>query len=66
MPHDNNVIFNVILVLSDSCCVFLQENQQADMNLAPEYSPEYPVIFNIMLWFSIAFTFSLLAISCEY
>ncbi|PNF23280.1 Renin receptor [Cryptotermes secundus] len=39
------------------------ENQQSDMNLAPEYSAEYPVIFNIMLWFSIAFTFSLLAIS---
>jgi hypothetical protein len=44
----------------------LQEDQQADINLAPEYSPDYPVIFNIMLWFSIAFTFSLLAISCEY
>jgi hypothetical protein len=43
----------------------LQEDQQADINLAPEYSPDYPVIFNIMLWFSIAFTFSLLAISCE-
>jgi renin receptor len=33
------------------------------MNLAPEYSPENPVIFNIKLWFGVAFTFSLLAIS---
>ncbi|KAJ4444769.1 hypothetical protein ANN_06566 [Periplaneta americana] len=36
---------------------------QPDLNLAPEYSPDYPVIFNIILWFGIAFVFSLLAIS---
>ena len=46
------------------CC--LQEVQDADINLAPEYSPDYPVMFNIILWFGIVFTFSLLAISCEF
>ncbi|KDR20235.1 renin receptor [Zootermopsis nevadensis] len=39
------------------------EDPQIDLNLAPEYSPDYPVIFNIFLWFGVAFTFSLLAIS---
>jgi renin receptor len=43
----------------------MQEDQQTDLNLAPEYSPDYPVIFNIILWFGVVFTFSLLAISCE-
>jgi renin receptor len=33
------------------------------LNLAPIYSPDYPVIFNIILWFSIVLVFSLLAIS---
>lgn len=36
---------------------------QLDLNLAPEYSQDYPVIFNIILWFGVAFVFSLLAIS---
>ncbi|KAJ9577991.1 hypothetical protein L9F63_025148 [Diploptera punctata] len=35
----------------------------AELNLAPEYSDDYPVIFNIMLWFGVSFVFSLLAIS---
>ena len=46
------------------CC--LQEDQQADINLAPQYSPDYPVIFNIFLWFGVVFAFSLLAISSEF
>lgn len=39
------------------------EVQPADINLATEYSPDYPVIFNIIFWFGIVFTFALLAIS---
>jgi renin receptor len=35
-----------------------------DLNLALEYSSEYPVIFNMILWFVVAFTFTLLAVSC--
>ncbi|CAG5088738.1 Similar to ATP6AP2: ATPase H()-transporting accessory protein 2 (Drosophila melanogaster) [Cotesia congregata] len=33
-----------------------------DVNLAKKYSANYPVIFNIFLWFSIIFVFSLIAI----
>ncbi|KAG4067977.1 hypothetical protein HA402_010663 [Bradysia odoriphaga] len=33
------------------------------LNLALSYSEDYPVIFNIILWFSVVLTFSLLAIS---
>jgi len=33
------------------------------MNLAESYSEDYPVIFNIMLWFGVVFVFSLLAIT---
>ncbi|XP_017889257.1 renin receptor isoform X2 [Ceratina calcarata] len=32
-------------------------------NLAKDYSDDYPVIFNILLWFSVVFWLSLLAIS---
>ena len=46
------------------CC--LQEDHQTDINLATVYSPDYPVIFNIILWFGIVFAFSLLAISSEF
>jgi len=34
-----------------------------NLNLAQSYSEDYPVIFNIILWFSVVLTFSLLAIS---
>ncbi|GJQ82094.1 hypothetical protein Trydic_g6966 [Trypoxylus dichotomus] len=34
-----------------------------DINLAEVYSDDYPVIFNIILWFGVAFVFSLLAIT---
>lgn len=37
--------------------------QESDLNLAKSYSQDYPVIFNIILWFGIAMVFSLLAIS---
>ena len=46
------------------CC--LQEDQQLDINLAPVYSSNYPVIFNILLWFGVVFAFALLAISSEF
>jgi len=39
------------------------EDQQLDINLAPVYSSNYPVIFNILLWFGVVFAFALLAIS---
>ncbi|KAK7573458.1 hypothetical protein V9T40_010649 [Parthenolecanium corni] len=34
-----------------------------DLNVADDYSEDFPVIFNIMLWFSVALLFSLIAIS---
>lgn len=39
--------------------------QAADngLNLAPTYSEEYPVIFNIILWFGVLIVFTMLAIS---
>lgn len=37
--------------------------QQNPMNLATKYNSNYPVIFNIILWFSVVLVFSLLAIS---
>ncbi|XP_008546785.1 ATPase H(+)-transporting accessory protein 2 [Microplitis demolitor] len=33
-----------------------------DVNLAKKYTANYPVIFNIFLWFSVIFVFSLIAI----
>jgi len=36
--------------------------QAQQYNLSEYYSPEYPVIFNIILWFMVAFGLSLLAI----
>ncbi|XP_065171042.1 ATPase H(+)-transporting accessory protein 2 [Atheta coriaria] len=38
------------------------EDELADLNLAPNYTSDYPVIFNIILWFGVAMFFSLLAI----
>lgn len=37
--------------------------QFSTLNLAEVYSDNYPVIFNIILWFGVAFVFSLLAVS---
>ncbi|XP_054003982.1 ATPase H(+)-transporting accessory protein 2 isoform X2 [Hylaeus anthracinus] len=39
-----------------------QSIRQEVYNLAKVYSENYPVIFNIILWFGVAFVFSLLAI----
>ncbi|XP_026473180.1 renin receptor-like [Ctenocephalides felis] len=36
--------------------------KEPDFNLAKEYNDSYPVVFNIILWFGVAFFFSLLAI----
>uniref|UniRef100_A0A182PMX4 Uncharacterized protein n=1 Tax=Anopheles epiroticus TaxID=199890 RepID=A0A182PMX4_9DIPT len=40
-----------------------QEDDQNPMNLATKYNSNYPVIFNIILWFSVVLVFSLIAIS---
>ncbi|XP_058463524.1 ATPase H(+)-transporting accessory protein 2 [Malaya genurostris] len=37
--------------------------QTDDLNIAQKYDSNYPVIFNIVLWFSVILVFSLLAIS---
>lgn len=34
-----------------------------NINLSKNYGADYPVIFNILLWFMIAFTFSILAVA---
>lgn len=39
------------------------ENDDVDYNIAMKYDSNYPVIFNIILWFSVVLVFSLLAIS---
>ena len=57
----NVCVYIYICVL---CC--LQEAAVLDIGLAPEYSADYPVMFNIILWFAIVFTFSLLAISSKF
>jgi renin receptor len=33
----------------------------SDLNLSKSYSSDYAVIFNIILWFSVAFTFAIIA-----
>lgn len=39
-----------------------EDDNKGDLNLAQTYDSDYPVIFNIMLWFGVAMFFSLLAI----
>nr|CAD7430745.1 unnamed protein product [Timema monikensis] len=34
-----------------------------NMNVSKEYDPNYPVIFNILLWFNIAFFYSIIAVA---
>jgi hypothetical protein len=58
------VCMSIYIYIYMLCC--LQEDQQVDINLAPVYSSNYPVIFNIFLWFGVVFAFSLLAISSEF
>uniref|UniRef100_A0A6M2DYZ3 Putative renin receptor-like protein n=1 Tax=Xenopsylla cheopis TaxID=163159 RepID=A0A6M2DYZ3_XENCH len=38
------------------------ETNEDEFNLAKNYNANYPVVFNIILWFGVAFFFSLLAI----
>lgn len=35
------------------------------LNVGAEYDEDYPAVFNILLWFAIAFVFTLIAISCK-
>lgn len=39
------------------------QNPDSGLNLAQSYSEDYPVIFNIILWFGVLIVFSMLAIS---
>lgn len=41
----------------------LEENDENPYNIASLSNPDYPVIFNIILWFSLVFIFALIAIS---
>lgn len=41
----------------------VEETDDNPLNIAQKYDSNYPVIFNIMLWFSVILVFSLLAIS---
>lgn len=43
--------------------ISLSHKQPNDLNLAKTYTDDYPVIFNIILWFGVVLAFSLLAIS---
>ncbi|XP_053672076.1 ATPase H(+)-transporting accessory protein 2 [Anopheles nili] len=40
-----------------------QEDDKNPLNLAQKYNSNYPVMFNIILWFSVVLAFSLIAIS---
>lgn len=40
-----------------------KQGETTDFNIAKKYDANYPVIFNIILWFSVVLVFSLLAIS---
>ncbi|KAJ6638286.1 ATPase H(+)-transporting accessory protein 2 [Pseudolycoriella hygida] len=69
--YNNNAVVAVVTVVEDA----FSRNKRAtgsgrqsdpippNLNLALSYSEDYPVIFNIILWFSVVLTFSLLAIS---
>lgn len=52
MSHQIVSILNVLL-----------SAQTENWNLAEDYNEDYPVVFNIILWFGVIFVFSLLAIS---
>ncbi|XP_050423829.1 ATPase H(+)-transporting accessory protein 2 [Adelges cooleyi] len=40
-----------------------QTDKEVELNIAEPVSDDYPVIFNLLLWFTVVFVFSLLAIS---
>lgn len=54
-------VFKILARKCDLFFVFFY--LQEDMNLATKYHPAFPAIFNIILWFAIAFILSLIAIS---
>lgn len=43
--------------------LFFSYQNKDDLNLAGSYSEDYPVIFNIILWFGVLIVFSTLAIT---
>lgn len=43
--------------------LFFSYQNNDDLNLAGSYSEDYPVIFNIILWFGVLIVFSTLAIT---
>lgn len=43
--------------------IFSPFQAEEDLNLAGSYSEDYPVIFNIILWFGVLMVFSTLAIT---
>lgn len=51
------------LITSTEAPLARSKRDTADYNLAKKYNSNYPVIFNIMLWFGVIMVFSLLAIS---
>uniref|UniRef100_A0A1L8E0H5 Putative atpase membrane sector associated protein n=1 Tax=Nyssomyia neivai TaxID=330878 RepID=A0A1L8E0H5_9DIPT len=64
--NDGNIVVATITSKDDlSRAKRATEQRQevpADLNLAKSYSSNYPVIFNIILWFGVVLFFSLLAI----
>jgi len=60
---DGQAVFAVITVERHLQRSKRQTETPTDYNLASLTSKDYPVIFNIIFWFSIVFIFSLLAIS---
>jgi len=68
--YNNLAVFTVVAINDDTNSRSKRAaNAKSDpidpdtLNLAGSYSDDYPVIFNIILWFSVVLTFSLLAIS---
>ncbi|XP_054269657.1 ATPase H(+)-transporting accessory protein 2-like isoform X2 [Macrosteles quadrilineatus] len=55
----------VLVLLSDAAHTrrFRRAADEAKLNLAPVYDENYPVFFNIFLWFTIAFIMSIIATS---
>jgi len=59
---DGNAVFAVI-TLGERHVRSKRQTADIDYNLAELTSKDYPVVFNIMFWFTIIFVFSLIAIS---
>lgn len=61
--YDGNALFAVIVEANHNRVRRQAEPNTNPYNLAEPTDPDYPVVFNIMLWFTIIFVFTLLAIS---